>query len=149
MPSFALEFRKKYFLEADRPPRGRRRYPTRAETRASRAGALGAFMVAAAMLAAFNSEGLRTAMRDLAGTELGRSLLAAAEVWDGAMERAGAKRVVAGVRVAIGEARTASWSDLAGVVEAPVLALRNEKEVDAPSADKTITGALPASATGL
>jgi len=43
-----------------------------------------------------------------------------------------------------------SWSDLAGVVEAPVLALRDERDAATPPAE-TYTGALPrrASAKGL
>jgi|GEM_PF-6276444 len=147
--SFALEFRKKHFLEADRPLR-REGVPSRAETRASRAGALGAFLVAAAILVAFNSEGLRTAAADLAETRVGRNLIALTEAWDGAMERAGTKTVVASVRDVVGGAREVSWSDLAGVVEAPVLALRDEDAEDgAALPPETYTGALPANASAV
>lgn len=143
--SFALEFRKRHFLQADRPPQGRS-LPSSAETRASRGVAFCAFVIAAAILAAFNSEGLRSAASDLASTQAGRGLIALTEAWDGIMEHAGAKSLVASVRDTVREARAARWSDVAGLVEAPVVALQDEKDNSVPLADKTITGALPASA---
>jgi hypothetical protein len=156
MSSFALEFRKKHFLaEAETKAGGRiggkqgsgrvMGTAARADTRASRAIALRALIIATAILAIFNSEGLRLAAFDLAETGFGRSLVDASEAWDGAMERAGAKTLVANVRAFVGEAREASWSDIAGMAQSPVFAFRDRKGGGAPP--ESYTGALPTPAS--
>jgi hypothetical protein len=156
--SFALEFRKKHFLEADIKA-GRkggtisrhlaggvsRRVASRAETRASRAIALRALLIAAIVLAIFNSEGLRLSAYDLAESGFGRALLPVSEAWDGAMEHVGAKTLVANVRTIVGEAQEMSWADIAGIARAPAFAFRDRKGRGAP-AQEGYTGALPTAA---
>ncbi|ODA67484.1 hypothetical protein A7A08_01516 [Methyloligella halotolerans] len=144
MSSFALAFRRKSFLDRvlaaegpDRtqsadavprpiPPVGQRIGEV-ADRSPARRAALLALLIAAALLAVFNSEGLVSTARDLAESRLGRSLLPVAERWDDAMERVGAKRLMASVRGLVLDAQYASWSDVAAVFGAgddPITAKR-------------------------
>jgi hypothetical protein len=154
--SFALEFRKRHFAGAC-PAKGANRRvkqsrPAReavdaaAETRVSRATMLVALVIAAAILAIFNSEGLRLYAGDLAEERFGRPLLTASEAWDGAMERIGAKRVEEGVRTIVAGLREARWTDLASAVGlaprgAATVAGADEAAPGAGAPD--ITGSLP------
>jgi hypothetical protein len=148
--SFALEFRRKHFLAQPGPKGGgrggerqlsRRNVAAgRADTRASRAVAVRALLLAAAILAIFNSDGLRIAAGDLAERGHGRTLLALSEAWDAAMERAGAKAVMGGVRGLVAEAKGASWADVVELVGAPVLALTGKG--DGEGAPDQYTGSL-------
>jgi hypothetical protein len=152
--SFALEYRKKQFLD---PPQstGRRRSAgerrgrtglaaARAGTRASRATVLRALLLAAAILAVFNSAGLRVVAGDLAETGPGESLLVLCERWDDAMERTGAKTVTVRLRDLVTAAQDASWTDMAGLVGlgAPVVALKRDHDRE----PTPYTGALPVAA---
>ena len=100
---------------------------------------MGALLVAAVILAIFNSDGLRIAAGDLAERGHGRSLLALSEAWDAAMERAGAKTAMASIHRLVAEAREARWADVAGLVGAPVFALKGK---GGPLPDQ-YTGSLP------
>jgi len=129
--SFALEYRKKHLLAPTKseapspkakatPKRRARKAPSkrvvaerREDTKANRATVLGALLLAAAILAVFNSEGLRLVAGDLAEREAGRPVLAVSEAWDDAMDRIGAKSLMASVRKVVEEAREASWADVA------------------------------------
>jgi hypothetical protein len=129
--SFALEYRKKHLTapkkaEAPAPKakpkrRARKAPPKRVvvavarpeDTKANRATVLGALLLAAAILAVFNSEGLRLVAGDLAEEEVGRPVLAVSEAWDDAMDRVGAKAVMTSVRKVVEEAREARWADVA------------------------------------
>lgn len=131
--SFALEYRKKHLIapkkcEAPLPKakvtpkrRARKAPPKRVvvavarpeDTKANRATVLGALLLAAFILAVFNSEGLRLVAGDLAEEEVGRPVLAVSEAWDQTMERVGAKALMASVRKVVEDAREASWSDVA------------------------------------
>jgi hypothetical protein len=149
--SFALEFRKKHYLtraqakaggeRASRAPKARTRAETHANTRASRTTVLGALLMAGAILAVFNSEGLRLWVGDLAERGIGRPLLALSEAWDSAMERVGTKAVLASVRGLAAEAREASWDDLAGLVGAP--GVEDGTMTAGQGAPPDYTGALP------
>jgi hypothetical protein len=154
--SFALEFRKKHFAgaapakAADR--RAKRSRPAReavdaaAETRVSRATMLVALLIAAAILAIFNSEGLRLYAGDLAEERFGGPLLAASEAWDGAMERIGAKRVEEGVHTLVVGLREARWTDLAsavGLAHAGVTSVAGAGEVAPGAGTPDVTGTLP------
>jgi hypothetical protein len=157
--SFALEYRKKHLTapknaEAPaatakaKPKRRARRAPPKqvvtavapVDTKANRATALGALLLAAAILAVFNSEGLRLVAGDLAEEEVGRPVLVVSEAWDDAMDRVGAKAVMASVRRIVEEAREASWADVAdfagGVPE-------GRRTIAADVAHGDITGSLP------
>jgi hypothetical protein len=151
--SFALEFRKKHFTgvgparaagkrlkRPKRPkrPASRRKVPD-AETRVSRATMLAALVIAAAILAIFNSEGLRLYAGDLAEESLGRPLLTASEAWDRAMDHVGAKRVEEGVRTLVAGLREARWADLANAVGLKPAAVTIVAGAGAPD----LTGALP------
>ena len=115
--SFALEYRKKHLTapkkcEAPAPKakakpkrRGRKAPPKQVvvaappeDTRANRATVLGALLLAAAILAVFNSEGLRLVAGDLAEEEVGRPVLVVSEAWDDAMDSVGAKAIAASSR---------------------------------------------------
>jgi hypothetical protein len=157
--SFALEFRKKHFTAPTAKVAGRRkRSPSkrrkaedgRAETRGARATMLGALVVAAAILAIFNSEGLRLYAGDWAESQFGRPLLAVSEAWDGAMQRAGAKSVEEHVRSFVTGLREARWTDLASAFgAAPVGARTIELKGETSTADEPsdrYTGALPRTA---
>jgi hypothetical protein len=131
--SFVLEFRKKHFAAPTAKMTGRRKRSAskrrkaedgRAETRASRATMLGALVVTAAILAIFNSEGLRLYAGDLAESQFGRPLLGLSEAWDGAMQRAGAKSVEEHVRSFVTGLREARWTDLASAFGAAPLSAR-------------------------
>jgi hypothetical protein len=149
--SFALEYRKQRLTAPPKPiaattTRPRKTAPKRVETRgrgetqASRATALGALLMAAVILAVFNSEGLRLYAGDLAERQVGRPLLALSEAWDDAMERAGAKALVTRVRHVVTEAREASWADVAGLVGATHA---GPKSFAAKRPREEITGSLP------
>ena len=157
--SFALEYRKKHLLapkksEAPAPkakatPRRRtRKAPAKKvvavrpeETKANRATVLGALLLAAAILAVFNSEGLRLAAGDLAEQEVGRPVLVVSEAWDDAMDRVGAKALMASVRKVVEEAREASWADVA--VLAGGGPQGDRRTIAAGVARSDITGSLP------
>jgi hypothetical protein len=143
--SFALEFRKKHYTgpaaakaaatrSAKARPARRNLASVRSETRASKIAGLTALLMAAAILAVFNSDGLRLYAGDLAEDEVGRPLLSVSEAWDGAMERVGAKRLGMGVRGLVAELREASWTDVAAAFgAAPIDAARLDAgEGDAP-----------------
>ena len=103
-------------------------------------------MIAAAILAIFNSEGLRLYAGDLAEESLGRPLLTASEAWDGAMERIGAKRLGEGVRTLVAGLREARWTDLAsavGLARAGVASVAGAGETAPAAGAPDITGALP------
>jgi hypothetical protein len=157
--SFALEYRKKHLLApktveapqpttAKAPKRRVRKAPAkkviaaqREDTRANRATVLGALLLAAAILAVFNSEGLRLAAGDLAEREAGGPVLAVSEVWDDAMDMIGAKTVMASVRQVVTEARRASWQDVAAFIDGQS-SPRQAIAADA-SQGGDITGSLP------
>lgn len=154
--SVALEFRKKHFAgvglaktaskRPKRPPSAREVPDARAETRVSRATMLVALVIAAAILAIFNSEGLRLHAGDLAEESLGRPLLTASEAWDGAMERVGAKRVEEGVRTFVAGLREGRWADLAsavGLTPAGVSTVAGAGETAPGVGAPNITGAVP------
>ena len=143
--SFALEFRKKHYTgpsaakaaatrSAKARPARRNLASVRSETRASKIAGLTALLMAAAILAVFNSDGLRLYAGDLAEDEVGRPLLTLSEAWDGAMERVGAKRLGTSVRGLVAELREASWTDVAAAFgAAPIDAARLDAgEDDAP-----------------
>jgi hypothetical protein len=120
--SFALQFRTKHFTA--RPAKAaagpRKRSPAkrgtregRAETQGARATTLGALVLATAILAVFNSEGLRLYAGDLAQSQFGRPFLTVSETWDGAMQCAGAKAVEEQVRGFVAALREARWTDVA------------------------------------
>jgi len=153
--SFALEFRKKHFTAPTAKAAGRRRKRSpskrpkaedgRAETRESRATMLGALVVTAAILAIFNSEGLRLYAGDLAEGQFGRPLLGLSEAWDDAMQRAGAKSVEEHVRSFVTGLREARWTDLASAFGAAPLSAR-AIELETSTAEEPsdrYTGALP------
>ncbi len=101
--------------------------------------ALVALLIAAGVLAVFNSEGMVSTARDLAESRVGRPLLPVAERWDGAMERIGAKRLVASVRGLMLDMQYARWPDVAalfGLEDDPMTAER-------PEGEELHTGALP------
>jgi hypothetical protein len=154
--SFALEFRTKHFTA--RPTkaaaRPRKRSPSkrsvregRAETQGARATTLGALVLAAVILAVFNSEGLRLYAGDLAENQFGRPLLTVSEAWDGAMQRAGANAVEEQVRGFVAALREARWTDLTsafGVVSLSASAIERNGEsfpAEPPSGDHM--GAVP------
>ena len=158
--SFALEYRKKHLIApktSEAPPpkakatpkrRARKAPPKKVvaaarpeETKANRATVLGALLLAAVILAVFNSEGLRLVAGDLAEKEVGRSVLVVSEAWDDAMDRIGAKAVMASVRKLVEEAREASWADVA--VIAGGAPQGNRRTVAADVARGDITGSLP------
>lgn len=154
--SFAFEFRKKHFTgvgpakvaskRPKRPASGREVMDASAETRISRATMLVVLVIAAAILAIFNSEGLRLYAGDLAEESLGRPLLTASEAWDGAMERIGAKRLGEGVRTLVAGLREARWTDLAsavGLARAGVASVAGAGETAPAAGAPDITGALP------
>jgi hypothetical protein len=154
--SFALEFRTKHFTArpakavAKPPKRSRSKRGARegrAETQGARATTLGALVLAAAILAVFNSEGLRLYAGDLAKNQFGRPLLTVSEAWDGAMQRAGAKAVEEQVRGFVADLREARWTDLAsafGVASLGASAIERKGEsfpAEPPSGEHT--GAVP------
>ncbi|MFD0986423.1 hypothetical protein [Methyloligella solikamskensis] len=98
-----------------------------------------ALVIAALVLAVFNSEGMVSTARDLAESRVGRPLLPVAERWDGAMERIGAKRLVASVRDLMLDAQYARWSDVAGVFGFE----GDPMTAEMPERDDLYTGALP------
>ena len=102
---------------------------------------LGALLLAAAILAVFNSEGLRLVAGDLAEEEVGRPVLVVSEAWDDAMDRVGAKALMASVRKVVEEAREASWADVA-VLPAPCRK-GDRRTIAADVARGDITGSLP------
>jgi hypothetical protein len=145
--SFAHAFRRKFFHERvvpeaaasarskSAPPRpippvGHR--IGEAEDRSpARRIALVALLIAAGVLAVFNSEGMVSTARDLAESRVGRSMLPVAERWDGAMEQIGAKRLVASVRGLMLDMQYARWADVAALFGAgndPMAAERPEGE---------------------
>ncbi len=155
--SFALEFRKKNFTAPSakaiegrrkRLPARRKVGDGRAETAASRATTLGALVLAAAILAIFNSEGLRLYAGDLAESQLGRPLLALSEAWDGVMQRAGAKSVEEHVRGFVAGLREARWTDLASALGVaapsggPAVGPKGEPSTAEAPSDR-YTGAVP------
>ncbi len=111
------------------------------ETKANRATVLGALLLAALILAVFNSEGLRLAAGDLAEQEVGRPVLVVSEAWDETMERVGAKALMASVRKVVEEAREASWADVAVIAGAAPQGDR--RTIAAGIAGGDITGSLP------
>lgn len=160
--SFALEYRKKHLVvpkqceapalkaKAKRKRRTRKSAPKKVvvaigrpeDTRANRATVLGALLLAALILAVFNSEGLRLVAGDLAEEEVGRPVLVVSEAWDKTMERVGAKALMASVRKVVEEAREASWSDVAVIAGAgPRQGERRTIAADVSRGD--ITGSLP------
>jgi len=159
--SFALEYRKKRLTapkkcEAPAPKakakpkrRGRKAPPKQVvvaappeDTRANRATVLGALLLAAAILAVFNSEGLRLVAGDLAEEEVGRPVLVVSEAWDDAMDSVGAKALMASVRGLVEEAREASWADV--VVLAGGGARQGDRRIIAADVARgDITGSLP------
>jgi hypothetical protein len=151
--SFGLAFRKKHLSAPEakparrKPAKPRKRAPARrqaeidrAETRLARATMLGALVIAAAILAIFNSEGLRLVAGDVADSGVGGSLVVLAEAWDGAMERAGAKDVAAKVRGTVAGLRETRWADLAGPFRTGPVAAGTARAAEAP---EIYTGALP------
>jgi len=157
--SFALEFRKKNLLApktSETPPPKAKRTPKRRsrkvaakpvvaeppeDTNANRATVLGALILAAAILAVFNSEGLRLAAGDLAEKEAARPVIAVSEAWDGAMETIGAKALMASVRTVVEEVREASWADVA--IIAGGAPQSDRRTIAAGVARGDITGSLP------
>ena len=158
--SFALEYRKKHLIAPKKseapapktkakPKRRARKAPPKKvvaavrpeETKANRATVLGALLLAAAILAVFNSEGLRLAAGDLAEQEVGRPVLVVSEAWDETMERVGAKALMASVRKVVEEAREASWADVAVIAGAAPQGDR--RTIAAGVARGDITGSLP------
>lgn len=154
--SFALEFRRKHFLEPGLAAKAQDRFKGRsgvvrrippvghrvgeeAERSPARRVALVALLIAAGILAVFNSEGMVTYARDLAESRMGRPLLPVAERWDGAMDRIGAKWLVASVRGVMLDAQYAGWSDMAGL-----FGLANDPmTAERPADEELYTGALP------
>jgi hypothetical protein len=158
--SFALEYRKKHLTAPKkcavpapkakaRPKRRVGKAPPKqvvtavapVDTKANRATALGALLLAAAILAVFNSEGLRLVAGDLAEEEVGRPVLAVSEAWDNAMDRVGAKAVMASVRKVVQDAREASWADVASLTGGMPEGRRRTIAADVAHTD--ITGSLP------
>jgi hypothetical protein len=161
--SFALEYRKKHLIAPKKreapapkakakPKRRARKAPPKQvvvaarpeDTMANRATVLGALLLAAAILAVFNSEGLRLVAGDLAEEEVGRPVLVVSEAWDDAMDRVGAKALMASVRSIVEEAREASWRDVAGL--AGGMPEGHPRAIAADVAHGDITGSLPAHA---
>ncbi|HEY8277473.1 MAG TPA: hypothetical protein VIG52_10870 [Methyloceanibacter sp.] len=159
--SFALEYRKKHLTAPKKaeapapeskakPKRRARKTPPKQvvvavarpeDTKANRATVLGALLLAAAILAVFNSEGLRLVAGDLAEEEVGRPVLVVSEAWDNAMDRVGAKAVIASVRKVVEEAREASWADVASFTGSMPEGRRRTIAADVAHGD--ITGSLP------
>jgi hypothetical protein len=158
--SFALEYRKKHLTAPKKaeapapkpkakPKRRARKTPPKQvvvavlpeDTGANRATVLGALLLAALILAVFNSEGLRLVAGDIAEEEAGRPVLVVSEAWDDAMNRVGAKAVVASVRKLVEEAREASWADVAGFAGSMPEGPRQAIAADVAHSD--ITGSLP------
>ena len=156
MSSFALSFRRKYFLEPALaaelrsrsqatspvsrpiPPVGHRigEVPDKSPARRT---TLAALVIAALVLAVFNSEAMVSTARDLAESRMGRPLLPVVERWDGAMDRIGAKRLVGSVRTLMLDAQHARWSDVAGAFGLENDPMTAERPMDAG----LYTGALP------
>lgn len=163
--SFALEYRKKHLVAPKKsetpapkakatPKRRARKAPPKKvvalarppeDTRENRATVLGALLLAALILAVFNSEGLRLVAGDLAEQEAARPVLVVSEAWDQTMERVGAKAVMASVRKLVEEAREASWSDVA-VIAGGGPSQGDRRTIAAGVARGDITGSLPARA---
>jgi hypothetical protein len=157
--SFALDYRKKHLLAPKKvevpppkakaaPKRRARKAPSkrvvaerREDTKANRATVLGALLLATAILAVFNSEGLRLVAGDLAEREAGRPVLVVSEAWDDAMDRIGAKALMASVRQVVEEAREASWADVA--IFAGGAPQSDRRTIAADVARGDITGSLP------
>jgi hypothetical protein len=144
--AFALKFREQYFLEPARlaeedarrreaakrlrgalKRRGKTAEPERSDTDtdaearqrdAARAG-VAAFLLAAAILLVFNSDGFTEYTRDLAEVSAGRPLYAVAVKWDAEMDRIGAKRLGVAVHRLVVQVRAAHWIDIAGLFAAP------------------------------
>jgi hypothetical protein len=158
--SFALDYRKKHLLAPKKvevpppkakatPERRARKAPSkrvvaerREDTKANRATVLGALLLAAAILAVFNSEGLRLVAGDLAEREAGRPVLVVSEAWDDAMDRIGAKALMASVRQVVEEAREASWADVA-IFAGGGARQGDRRTIAADVARGDITGSLP------
>jgi hypothetical protein len=158
--SFALDYRKKHLIAPKKceapapkakakPKRRPRKAPPKQvvvaappeDTRANQATVLGALLLAAAILAVFNSEGLRLVAGDLAEEEVGRPVLVVSEAWDDAMDRVGAKALMASVRKVVEEARETSWADVAVIAGAAPQGDR--RTIGAGIAGDDITGSLP------
>lgn len=123
--SFALEYRRRMLAqEAQRTrqrgergrvafvtPHGRSAAESPRHTRPGRV--LAALMLAALLCLVFNSEALMHYTRGLVETSLGRRLYAASENWHGLMDKAGATRLMLGMREQVSHARDAGWDDVA------------------------------------
>ncbi|MEG6507538.1 hypothetical protein V6C03_00980 [Methyloligella sp. 2.7D] len=155
--SFVLEFRRSYFLEPARAKaaaeararKAKRRVaekpkpPAHLITRKARRGMLLALMTAALILAVFNSEGMKSYAWDLAEQPMFRPVLVLAEGWDRAMEKLGAKALMADLQDIASTAQAARWSDVAGLFR------RGEADdaIARGGADPMTTGSLPAAAS--
>lgn len=80
---------------------------------------LAALLIAAAILAVFNSKGLTSYTRDLAEAQAGRPLFAAAERWDHAMRQIGATDLMTNVHALVQDAKAARWTDIASLFDRP------------------------------
>lgn len=155
--SFALEYRKRLLAQkqtAREAERARRSEgfiadpaPDHKATAANRARVFGALLIAAGVLAIFNSEALVHWTRGLSSTAAGRQAFSLAMEWDAWMKASSADRLVAAIRDRVTMVRSAAWEDVAGPFAFGKLRAGEGLVRSAASGGKPppgITGALPA-----
>lgn len=124
--SIALEFRKR-LLEREAQERAARAAAAkegfvagpandRESTAVNRGRVLRALLIAAAVLAVFNSGSLLHYTRGLAETAPGRHAYAMSERWHRLMESGRATRLVEEIRDIVAAVRDSNWSDLGPIV---------------------------------
>lgn len=139
--SFALDYRRRMQAEAAAIPRkpARPLGPRRM---------MGAFAVAALMLAAFDSHGLLLATQNRASGPFGRPALTAARSWHGLMQETGIAAAMGQTRIFVADVKSRRWTDVAallGVEPRRTIAVQHT----VPRADPDVTAAIPAMALGV
>lgn len=123
--SFALDFRKKR-TKSERRPRGQNmadealeqgfaipRARKDASTHINRRRVFAALLIAAMVLAVFNSAALVQYARGFSGGAVGARLIDVSESWHRAMDSSQVTRIVATIRDAVSAVRHAGWHDMA------------------------------------